>query len=64
LSKEKNIEISFNDQAVEKIISAGYNQLFGARTINRYVEDKVEDLVAKAIISGEVKKGEKIKISL
>lgn len=64
LSKEKNIEISFNDQAVEKIISAGYNQLFGARSITRYVEDKVEDLVAKAIISGEVKKGEKIKISL
>ena len=64
LSKEKNIEISFNEEAVEKIISAGYNQLFGARSINRYVEDKVEDLVAKAIISGEVKKGEKIKISL
>lgn len=64
LKDEKNIEVNFGEELIDEIISSGYESIFGARSINRYVEDKIEDLIAKEIISGEVKKGEKITISL
>ncbi|MDD5396714.1 MAG: AAA family ATPase, partial [Candidatus Moranbacteria bacterium] len=64
LAKEKNIEIIVDDSVVEKIIAKGYNPIFGARSLNRYIESEVESMVAKKIISGEVKKGEAIAISL
>lgn len=64
VAKEKNIEIVFNDSVVEHIIQKGYNPTFGARSLNRYIEETVEGIVAKKIISGEAKNGEKIDISL
>jgi len=64
VAKEKNIEIVFNDSVVEHIIQKGYNPIFGARSLNRYIEETVEGIVAEKIISGEAKNGEKIDISL
>jgi len=64
VAEEKNIEIVFNDSVVEHIIQKGYNPAFGARSLNRYIEETVEGIVAKKIISGEAKNGEKIDISL
>ena len=64
LAKEKNIDIEFTPNVVDNVIAKGYNPIFGARSLNRYIEDTVEDLVATKIIAGEVKRGEKITISL
>lgn len=64
LHKEKNIDVDFGDTVADMIIEKGYNPLFGARSLNRYVEGAVEDLIAKKIISGEVKRGERISIDL
>lgn len=64
LAKEKNMEIEFGPDTVDKLIEKGYNPMFGARSLDRYIESTVEDLVATKIIAGEVKKGEKINISL
>jgi len=63
LKKEKNLEIYFSKGVVEKIIELGYNQTFGARSVNRFIEDKVEDLIAMKIISGELKNGGRTEIS-
>ncbi len=63
LKKEKNIDIAFDDQLIDIIIERGYNQTFGARSIYRFIEDKIENLVAKKIIAGEAKRGEKISIT-
>lgn len=63
LKKEKNIKIEFEDIVVEKIVEQGYNQVFGARSIYHFIEDKIDDLVIKKVISGDYKKGDKITIS-
>ncbi|EKD58681.1 MAG: hypothetical protein ACD_56C00072G0001 [uncultured bacterium] len=60
LSKEKNIEIEFNEEVINQIIQKGYNPIFGARSLNRYIEDEIEGIVARKIISGEILSGEKI----
>ena len=64
VEKEKNIEITFDDKIIEDVIRNGYDPTFGARSINRYIEDTVEGIVAKKIISGEVAVGGKIEINL
>jgi ATP-dependent Clp protease ATP-binding subunit ClpB len=64
IAKEKNIEIAFGEDIIEKIIQKGYNPIFGARSLNRYIEDTIEGIVAKKIISGEAKNGEKINIDI
>lgn len=64
LAKEKNIEVSFDEGIVEKIIEKGYDPIFGARSLNRYMESEVEDFVAKKIIAGEISQGGKIALSL
>jgi ATP-dependent Clp protease ATP-binding subunit ClpC len=55
LSKEKNIRVSFDPAIIEKIVREGNDPLFGARAINRYVEDKIGDNIVKKIIAGEIK---------
>lgn len=64
LLAEKNIEVEFDGGTVEKIIKNGYDPVFGARSLNRYIENAIEDIVVKKIIAEEIKKGERIKIAL
>lgn len=62
VAKEKNIEITFSEDIIGDIIQKGYNPIFGARSVNRYIEDTVEGIIAKKIISGEAVNGGKIEI--
>ncbi|NTW27499.1 MAG: ATP-dependent Clp protease ATP-binding subunit [Candidatus Moranbacteria bacterium] len=64
LAKEKNIEVAYEESLVDQIIQKGYNPIFGARSLNRFIEDEVESLVARQIISGETRSGEKIMLSM
>lgn len=64
VAKEKNIELTFDDTVVEDIIRKGYNPIFGARSLNRYIDEAVEAIVARKIISGEAGNGATINISL
>jgi len=64
LAKEKNIEVAYDESVVEQIIQKGYNPIFGARSLNRFIEDEVESLVARKIIAGETSSGDKIMLSL
>ena len=64
VAKEKNIEITFDDSIIENIIHNGYNPIFGARSLNRYIENTIEGIVANKIISGEAANGEKIEIKI
>ncbi|AVX54857.1 ATP-dependent Clp protease subunit B [synthetic bacterium JCVI-Syn3A] len=54
LQDEQNYFINFSEEARNKIINEGYDRLFGARPIKRYIEKNIETLIAHYIISGEV----------
>lgn len=60
--KEKNIEFLINQPLLEKIVELGYHPEFGAREMRRVIQEKVENNIAKAILSGTVKEGDKIEI--
>ncbi len=60
--RELNIELT--DEAKDKIIEEGYDPVFGARPIRRYLQKHVETLSAKLILSGNVDEGDTIRISV
>lgn len=57
IKKQKNIDLSFDESVPAVILARGYEPEFGARSMNRYIEDKIEDAVVKKVISGEVAEG-------
>lgn len=57
LYAEKKITMTFTPEAVRAIIERGYKPEFGARSINRYIADVVEDATAKKLLSGELAQG-------
>ena len=59
---KKNIEFVITDPLKERIAELSYNPQFGAREMKRVIQNKVEDVLAKALLGGEIKKGDKIKI--
>ncbi|UUM11643.1 ATP-dependent chaperone ClpB [Clostridiaceae bacterium HFYG-1003] len=52
--EDKNITLKLSPQARDLIVKEGYNPVYGARPLRRYLQGSVETLLARAIISGEV----------
>lgn len=59
---EIDIEVSLDEAAKNFLAKEGYEPAYGARPLKRAIQNHVEDLLADAIIKGEVKKGSKVKI--
>ena len=57
---EKNIELVINDHMVTYLMKFGVDPKFGGRPMNRAIQEKVEELIARRIIRGEIKPGSKI----
>ena len=48
---DREIEISVTDEAKAFIIDHGYDPIYGARPLKRYLQKNVETLVARLILS-------------
>jgi len=59
---EKDIEFLVTQPLKEKIVELGYSQIFGAREMQRVIQDKVENILAQALLSGELKRGYRVEI--
>ena len=53
--KEKELYLEITKPAVDFIIENGYNPTYGARPLKRFIQSKVETLVAKSILKSELK---------
>jgi ATP-dependent Clp protease ATP-binding subunit ClpA len=60
--KEKNIDFIVTPALKQKIAELGYDPTFGARQMKRVIQDKIEDVLATAILSGEIKRKDMIEI--
>lgn len=54
LKAEKDITLSFDAGVTERIIAVGYEPEFGARSLNRFMEDSIEDVVIKKLLAEEI----------
>ena len=62
--KSQDLLFEVDQLAKGFIIEKGYDEKFGARPLKRAVERYFEDALAEAILGGDIKKGELIKVSL
>ncbi len=52
--EEKSLELVVTEKAKEYIIEKGYDPIYGARPLKRYIQSTVETLIAKAILKGDL----------
>lgn len=62
--EDKRIHVALNEQAKAWIAEKGYDPVYGARPLKRFLQKQVETLLARAFIAGEVKEGESLKFAL
>jgi len=60
--KEKDVEFIIALPLKEKIVELGFSPVFGAREMRRVIQDKVENVLASALLSGELKRGDRAEI--
>ena len=62
--KEREMELDISADARDFLIEKGYDSEYGARPMRRAVERFLEDPLAEALLSGDVKEGDLIEVSL
>ena len=52
--EDKRLSIELTQRAKDAVVEQGYDQNFGARPLKRFIQRKIETLIAKKIIADEV----------
>ena len=60
--KEQGIRLNVTDDLVAFVAKGGFDQKFGARPMNRVLQDHVEKLLAEKLIRGEIQKGATVEV--
>lgn len=61
--EDKGLGLEITPEAKQLIIERGYDPVFGARPLKRYLQSAVETLIARAILAGDMQSGHVICIS-
>ena len=61
---DKELKVVLTDEAKDFIIENGYDPVYGARPLKRYLQKNVETLAAKLILADGVRAGDTIEIGL
>jgi ATP-dependent Clp protease ATP-binding subunit ClpA len=61
---EKGLKLEISDALIDYVATNGSNKAFGARPMNRFIQDSVEGAVANLILNGIAVPGKVIKFSI
>ncbi|MEI6602060.1 MAG: AAA family ATPase [Clostridia bacterium] len=61
---EKQITLSFDEEAISLILKKGYDQKYGARPMRRVIQSQIEDELSEMFLKGQMKPGSKISVSV
>lgn len=59
-----NIQLELNEKAKQWLSNNGYDPIYGARPLKRLIQREIQNPLAKLLIAGEIKDGDKISITL
>lgn len=59
---KKDIDFIITSELKDKIVELSYDPTFGAREMRRVIQDKVENVLAEALLREDLKRGDKVKI--
>lgn len=61
---DKEIKLSATSEFIDRIAELGYAPEWGARPLTRVMQDRVEAILAKKLLKGEIKAGEVVTLGL
>ncbi len=61
--KEKHIELNITEEVKRKIVEESYDPVFGAREMQRFIQNKIGDRFASALLAEDLSPGDKVKIN-
>jgi ATP-dependent Clp protease ATP-binding subunit ClpA len=61
--EDKGLELVITETLVNYLVEQGGDPLFGARPINRAIQDNVEEIIARKVIGGNLEPGSKMIIT-
>ena len=56
----REITIELTDAAIDAIAEAGFDPVYGARPLKRYMQSRLETMLARAMVAGEVLPGQQV----
>lgn len=59
---ERDLTISFSDEAMDLLAESGFDSVYGARPLKRAITQQVENPLANKILSGDFAGGDEIKV--
>lgn len=62
--EEKRVSLDVSEDALLFMAKNGHNESFGARPLKRYIQKNLETPIAKLLIAGDKKEGDKINVCL
>ena len=60
--KDKQLDVQLTDRAKTYVVDAGYDPVYGARPLKRFLQSKVETLIARIIIGQDLHHGSVITV--
>jgi ATP-dependent Clp protease ATP-binding subunit ClpB len=58
---DRNLELTLDNSALDRLSEAGYDPVYGARPLKRAIQQQVENPLAQAILAGKFLPGDRIK---
>lgn len=59
----KGVQIQLTESAIDLLMDKGYNQLFGARELQKTFDNLISEPLSQMILRGDVKSGQVVKVS-
>ncbi len=51
---QKGYKIDFSERLIEKVAQEGFDQIYGARPLKRFIQNNIENIIAKRILTGDI----------
>ena len=61
---ERSLQLEISDAFMDKLVSAGFDPVYGARPLKRAIQQELENPLAQRILSGEFEPGQTITVDL
>ena len=62
--EDKQLKVTLTDAAMNAVIDRGFDPVFGARPLKRYLQSHVETLIARRVIAADVAPGTELVVDL
>jgi ATP-dependent Clp protease ATP-binding subunit ClpA len=64
MTMEKDVEVNATDEAIEFLMTKGFDAKLGARPLQRVIDDEIKKPLSKMMLFGELTEGGMVEVSL